>query len=102
MSFELRLQMILRRGIHREYDQSGRIAIDAVDDERPAAAARPQVSLQVVEYRASALSPLERQRDGEDTSCLVQHDQLIVLEHNRQIAGSAERAAALGAARPID
>ena len=101
MALELSLQVILRGGRFREYDQARRVAIDAVDDERPAAAAAAQVLLQIVEHRARVFAPAQRQRHGQESGRLVEHDQRVVLVNNRQIPIVTERGAALRAARPV-
>ena len=101
MPFELRLQRRLRRGGFREQDETRRVAIDPVDDERPAPAAPAEVGLEILEERRRVMAPLRGQRYGEQSGRLVQDDEHIVLVDDRQIAIVTERRAALRAARTV-
>src|SRR5439155_1559925 len=77
------------------------VAIDPVDDERPAPAAPAEVGLEILEERRRVMAPLRGQRYGEQSGRLVQDDEHIVLVDDRQIAIVTERRAALRAARTV-
>src|SRR4051794_32129866 len=57
---ELILQFPLRIGPRRKHDEPGRVAIDAMDDERPALSARSQMEHELGLDRCRIFLPLER------------------------------------------
>ena len=86
---ELLAQQPLRARILREDDQPGRVAIDAVHDERPAFAAAQVFRQQFVDRRR-ILSPLERHR--QQARRLIDDHQYIVFVDDLEVLGAANRA----------
>lgn len=92
---ELQPQAILRGRIPGEDDQAGRIAVDAVDHQRPALSVRPQMLRHLIENRRRAAPPLEG--DREQARGLVEHDQRVIFEDDAEVAGSSGYPAARAA-----
>ena len=90
---ELLAQQPLRPRILREDDQPGRVAIDAVHDERPAFAGAQVFREQFVDRRR-VLSPLERHR--EQARRFVDDHQHIVFVDDLEVLRAANRRGARG------
>jgi hypothetical protein len=101
VSLELVLQTMLRIRSRRKNDQARRVAIDAMDDERAALPARPQMGGQLLFDAVFVAS--SRQRHRQQAGRLVDDDQggIFVDDLEPAVCRSTPAPAAAGAARPI-
>ena len=105
-------KLILQRGVRlrmlRDHDETRRVAIDAVDDERPPIAMRPEMIFEDVDDRCRRV--FLRQRHGEQARRFVDDDQVVVFVQDWQSCRSCpsratcpmDRRAPMRAAGPID
>src|SRR4051812_15984028 len=98
---ELRFERLLGALVLGEQHQAGRVAVDAVHDERPPPAALPEIALEILEHRRRVVAPAQWERHGEETRRLVEDDERIVLVDDAQLAIVARRESALRAAGAI-
>ena len=96
---ELRFQPLLRLRILREDDQTGGVLVDAMDDEGTALAVGSEAVFDLLVDGGHIRLPLERHR--QETGRLVHDDQVVVFEHDVEVADTTDARTCLRAAGPV-
>ena len=96
---ELILECRLRRRILREDHEARRVAVDAMDHERPSLPMRPQAIFDPSVHGGRVAAA--RERNSEQPCRLVEHDEHVVFEHRAQAVLVANLEPASRRARPI-
>ena len=83
-SLELLHKRMPRVGVFRKDDQSGRVLVDSVNDERPFLTVRPEPRDEQIEHRWNGRVPLERHR--QQAGRLVDDDAPLILVNDVELS----------------